>query len=125
MKLRCGLIISRDGYKCKPIFDPNQIFSNMFMFKKSTRSILPLAQEIEEKDGDSEQTAMLDHEYLESKSRSRSWHLWRSNVPWILTTVALLLYTFVFTPSDKRNKTPWSPTDVGKFVSITRGKTYG
>jgi hypothetical protein len=90
---------------------------DMFMFKKSTPGLLPIAKESQEEDSSSERDAMLDHEYQERSSRSRSRQIWSSNVPWILTTIALSLYIFISHPSPHKNDTPWSPTDVGKLVN--------
>ena len=91
----------------------------MFKIKQSS-SILPLTQESEEKygdSGDSEQSSMLDHhdDYLEPKSQSRSWRLWSSNVPWILTTIGLTIYIFISRPPKEDHHVAWSPTDVGKL----------
>jgi hypothetical protein len=88
----------------------------MFSFKKSSRGLLPLSQDSEEKDSASEQSSMLDEEYLERTTPSKSWRLWTSNVPWILTTVALSLYILFFTPSAKKNDVAWSPTDASKLT---------
>jgi hypothetical protein len=92
----------------------------MFMFKKSKLRLLPLAQENLENDEISERGAMLDHEYPESKPQSRSWRIWSSNVPWILTTIAMSLYIFIFAPSPQKNHAPWSHTDIGKFLSMPK-----
>jgi hypothetical protein len=96
------------------------------MFKKSKLGLLPLAQENPENDETSERGAMLDHEYPESKPRSQSRRIWSSNVPWILTTIAMSLYIFIFAPSPQKNDAPWSHTDIGKFLSMTKvGNTVG
>jgi hypothetical protein len=96
----------------------------MFTFQKSTSSILPYAQGIEDKDvaSESEQTSMLDHDYVEEKRQRKSWRLWSSNIPWIITTVALSIYILIRSPSNKRIDTPWSPTDAGKSLEMTEIK---
>jgi hypothetical protein len=92
----------------------------MFSFKKSEPGLLPFAQENQDNDDLSERQAMLDHEYPKHKSQSRSRRVLSSNIPWILTTVALSLYIFIFVPHPQKNRTPWSPTDLGKYLSMTK-----
>jgi hypothetical protein len=84
----------------------------MFTFKKSKLGLLPVAQEDQE---DETREAMLGHEYMERKPQSRIRRILNSNVPWIITTVALSIYIFVFAPSPQLKKVAWSPTDVGEF----------
>jgi len=88
----------------------------MFSFNKSEWGQLPLAQEDEESDALSE--AMLDHEYPERKTHSRIWRVCTSNIPWIFTTLALLLYIFIFAPIPQEKNVPWSSTDIGKFLLL-------
>jgi hypothetical protein len=94
----------------------------MFPFQKSARGILPISQEIDEKDGGaSESTAMLDDdEYLQRKPPSTARRLLRSNIPWIISTISLFVYILFFTqfksPVHKEKiNVAWSPTDVGKL----------
>jgi hypothetical protein len=113
----------------------------MFTFKKNLSGILPLAQDVEDKDGASEQSTMLDHEdYMTRKPPSRARRLWTSNVPWIVTTIVLSLYILLVIPTTKGTSqvdkvvqpeckvqqksepqhqtqvpTPWSPTDASKL----------
>jgi hypothetical protein len=111
--------ISLQFRSSKPMF-------NMFMFKKSKLGLLPLAQENKENDETFEREAMLNHEHVESRPRSRSQRVWSSNVPWIITTMALSLYILISAPSLQKNHAPWSPTDVGKFFPMTKvGNTLG
>ena len=92
----------------------------MFTFKKPNPGILPLTQENKESDEISEREAMLDHEYPGTKPRSRSRRILSSNIPWILTTIALSIYIFVHNPSQRGGREPWSPTDVGKYISMIK-----
>jgi hypothetical protein len=87
----------------------------MFPFKKSEGALLPLAQEDLDEEQSFERTTMLNHEYQDRKPQSRLQRLCSSNIPWIFTTVAALIYIFVFNPPTQKNLTPWSPTDAGEF----------
>jgi hypothetical protein len=96
----------------------------MFSAKESERGLLPLTQENQDSDRDSEMEAMLDDEYLKSKSRSNIRRVCSSNVPWIFTTIALLLYILYSASTSQKKDVPWSPTDVGKFFPIANVKRY-
>jgi hypothetical protein len=89
----------------------------MFPSKESERGLLPMAQQNHDSDIDSEMEAMSDDEYLKSKPQSRVRRICSSNVPWIFTTITLSLYIFYSASIPQKKDVPWSPTDVGKYIS--------
>lgn len=83
----------------------------MFSFGKAKAGFSSLHQDSE---GDPERDQMLDHnEYFEERKTLRSHRFWSSNVPWMLTTLALSIYIIVSSTYHKEIIGPWSPTDVG------------
>jgi hypothetical protein len=91
----------------------------MLPVKESEQSLLPLAQDHREADESSESEAMLDHEYVETKPRSRIRRVCSSKIPWIFSTLALSLYILSSALTSQKEDVPWSPTDTGKFSLIT------
>jgi hypothetical protein len=89
----------------------------MLLFKKSEPHLLPLAQEDHE-GAQGELEDMSDDEYLKLKPHSRLRRLCSSNIPWIFTTLALLLYIFSTAPLRHKKDVPWSSTDIGNFLSM-------
>jgi hypothetical protein len=125
--IRCLICISRREFIA---FSYRRISSNllpfysntrckMFTFKKYTPGLLPIAKDSQDDDS-SERDTMLEHEYQERNSRPRTRRILTSNVPWILTTIALAIYIFISRSSAHQCDAPWSPTDVGKLASSIR-----
>jgi len=81
----------------------------MFPFSKTKAGFSSLGRDSE---GDAERDRMLDSEYVEEKNRPRSRRFWSSNVPWMLTTLALSAYIIASAIYDRKINGLWSPTDL-------------
>jgi len=104
----------------------------MFPFHNSKASFFPLHRDSE--DG-SERDQMLDNgEYVKERNASRTRRCWSSNVPWMLITLALSVYTIASTAYYKSSTGSCScgVTDIGPskpyieevFKTMTSGLDY-